>query len=230
MDRTISVIGAGRIGRGVIAFVNETPGLRLSRVLTRSGIPDTADQDLFFSAPVDLIIETAGPKALRACGPQALAKAGLWTVGAGTLADDGFRDMMAKVARAHGTKLRLFSPWISGIGQSAPDPACRLHVRAVRPGLGTAWSGPLRQAVALFPDDLNSVVAAALCGPGIDATSVELSDSGTHGSHRIDAELVTTVGQFLTKLEFRPEETETHPTTASIIGALRSDLQTIQYG
>ncbi|SPH17532.1 L-aspartate dehydrogenase [Defluviimonas aquaemixtae] len=230
MDRTVSVIGAGRIGRGVIAFLRATPHFQLSRVLTRGGPPDTADPDAFLAAPAGLIIETAGPGALRAFGPQALAKADLWTVCAGALADDAFRRRLEEVAEAHGTRLRLFSPWFAGIGHGADDHTARLHIRAARPGLGASWSGSLREAITLFPYDLNSAVAAALCGPGLDATSVELLDSGAHGAHRIDTELVTATGRFMSNVVFHPCETEIHPTAASIVGALRSDLKAIQYG
>ena len=59
MNQTVSVIGAGRIGGAVIRHVEETPGLRLGRVLTRSGTPDTADPAAFLATPADIIIDTA---------------------------------------------------------------------------------------------------------------------------------------------------------------------------
>jgi len=230
MTRTVSVIGAGKIGRQVIAFIKQTPGLTLGRVLSRSGVPDTGDAATFFTTPADIVIDAAGPDALRAFGPQALLHADLWTVGAAALADDDLRSRLLGIAKRHAHVLRLFSPWISGIACSAPDPAARLRIRVQRPGLGEGWAGPLREAVSLLPDELNSAVAAAMCGPGIDASMVELADAGSKGPHRIDATLTNTTGTFATSVEFYPQGGGPHPTAAAIAGALQMDDQTMRYG
>ncbi|HPE26109.1 MAG TPA: DUF108 domain-containing protein [Albidovulum sp.] len=219
--RTVSVIGAGRIGRAVIDFVGRAPGLRLGRVLSRSGLPDTADADAFFTAPADLIIDTAGPGALRAFGPRALGCTDLWTVGAAALADDALRAGMEAAAVRAGHALTLFTPWFAGIGHGLPHEVRGLHIRAERPGIGAPWSGALADAVLQFPDDLNSAVAAALCGPGIAATTVEMSDSGPGGAHRIEARLVTGFATFRSVAEFTGDPGASHPTAAAIIGALR---------
>jgi aspartate dehydrogenase len=230
MTRTVSVIGAGRIGRQVIAFVRESPGLALGRILTRSGVPDTGDAATFFATPADIIIDTAGPGALTQFGPAAMAHADLWTVGAVALVSDDLRSRMLELGEQNSTVLRLFSPWISGIGSTAPLSGARLHIRAERPGIAKEWSGPLSEAVTLFPDDLNSAVAAALCGPGLDATTVELADSGKKGTHRIAATLMIAAGCYKSSAEFSQQETGTHPTAEAITGALRIEGQRIRYG
>lgn len=229
-DRLISVIGAGRIGRQVIGFVNETPGFRISRILTQGGAPDTADADLYFAEPADLIIETAGPSALRKFGAWALAIADLWTVSASALADDSFRNQLTEIGKSNGHKLRMFSPWIPGIGHDKQNPVQRLHIRQCGPQFGENWNGSLRDAVLQFPDDLNSATAAALCGPGIDATSIELVDAGTSGAQRFEAVLTTRFGRFETSAEFMTESIDIHPTAAAIESALLNELRTIQYG
>ncbi|MCV2868930.1 DUF108 domain-containing protein [Defluviimonas sp. WL0002] len=228
--RTISIIGAGRIGLAVIGYVRATPGLALGRVLTRGGLPDTGDPRTFFDTPADLVIDTAGPEALRAFGPVALARAELWTVGAAALADPLFRADIERAAARGGTAIRLFSPWFAGVGHGAPGNARGLHVRAERPGIGKGWSGPLSDAVSLFPDDLNSAVAAALCGPGIQATTVELADSGPNGAHRIEARLEADFATFHSAAVFRDTPGALHPTAAAIIGRLRNLAGGFMYG
>ncbi len=229
-DRLISVIGAGRIGRQVIGFVNETSGLSISRILTQSGIPDTSDAELFFTGPAGVFIETAGPSALKKFGARALAVADLWTVSASALADDGFREQLIDIGKKHGNILRLFSPWVPGIGHDKQNPAHRLHIHQSAPQLGENWAGSLREAVLRFPDDLNSATAAALCGPGIDATSIELTGAGPGSVHRFEAVMTMQFGKFRSSAEFMTASGDIHPTAAAIKSALLDDLRTIQYG
>ncbi|MFX6201753.1 hypothetical protein ABTF50_20350, partial [Acinetobacter baumannii] len=75
--KRINVIGAGRIGRPVLAYLRTAPawrlGLCLVRDASRAGEPEaTADPERFFAEPADLIIEAAGPEALRLHGARAL--------------------------------------------------------------------------------------------------------------------------------------------------------------
>ena len=229
-QRTVSVIGAGRIGREIVEFAQGSPGLSLGRVLSRSGVPDTADVSAFFGTHADIIVDAAGPEALRNFGPAVLERADLWTVGAAALADDDFRSELTETGSRHGHHLRLFSPWISGISSGIADASARLHIVARRPGIGSAWSGPLREAVERFPDDLNSAVAAALCGPGLDATSVEILDSGAGGSHRIDATYSTSATTFTSSIEFNAADQTSHPAAAAVISALRDGNSVLRYG
>lgn len=226
----IGVIGAGRIGRAVIDALGRMEGLGLAGVLTASGRHGTADPRAFFADPADLYIDAAGPAALRAFGRQALERGDLWTVGASALGDpDLLRDLRAAAA-ARGTRLRLFSPWIAGVPQAAGDPSARLSVTMTRPGLGLEWSGPLAEALARAPDDLNSATAAALAGPGVAATTVTLRDSGPGGPHRIEADLLTASGRFRSVADFDPAAPGPHPTAAALIGALAARLAPLGYG
>lgn len=213
--KTVSVIGAGRIGRPVLDYLESTPGFRLGRVLSRNGDDDTRDIGDFLSTPCDLIVECAGPAALRAHGPAAIRSADVWTVGASALVDGRLRKDVEDAARANETALRLFSPWVAGIGQVSIDEIHRLELRVSRPGLGARWSGPLREAVRSFPDELNFAVAAALCGPGLDATLVELDDGP---EHVLEAQTETAAGTFRSSVSFNPQGR--HPTAEAIIAGL----------
>ncbi|MAC78186.1 MAG: hypothetical protein CML66_08995 [Rhodobacteraceae bacterium] len=221
----VSVIGAGRIGRQVIDHIDGAPGLRPGRVLTRTGAPDTADPGVFLSAPCDIIIETAGPAALRAHGAACLRVADLWTVSAAALVDDAFRDDLFDVARRSGTSLRLFAPWVAGIGQVPPGAATALTLRIARPGAGGDFTGSLRDAARAFPNELNFAVAAALCGPGLDATRVEIRDAAPH---LLEAELETRIGTFRSSSAFTGQGG--HPTAQSLVAALDGLQPGVSYG
>lgn len=216
--RIVSVIGAGRIGSAVIAYLRDAPGLRLGRVLTSGGAVDTADRGAFLSSPADLFIDTAGPAALRAHGAACLKHAPLWSVSGSALADDGFRNRLEGLAAAQGTGLRLFAPWVLGVGAVPRRLMSRLSLGVASPGLAQAWRGPLREAALRFPGEVNFAVAAALAGPGLEATDISLTPLPMGGAHRIESELVTAAGVYRGSVAL--EHGAGHPTALSIIAAL----------
>ncbi|MBB94851.1 MAG: hypothetical protein CML68_09645 [Rhodobacteraceae bacterium] len=220
MALVVSVIGAGRIGRHVIDHVTDAPWLRPGRVLTRTEGPGA-----FWTTPADIIIDAAGPSALRAHGAACLARADLWTVSAAALVDDGFRQDLLDVARNAGTRLRLFAPWVAGIAEMPAGHATRLDLRISRPGSGAEFTGPLRAAARAFPDELNFAVAAALCGPGIEATRVEMTDAAPH---RLEATLHAPEGSFRSEMTFSGQGT--HPTALALMGALDRVQPGLGYG
>lgn len=229
MPLTVSVIGAGRIGAPVIDYLRRRPEFTLGRVLSRSGKPDTADVDAFLAAHADIVIDAAGPAALRATGPTALEKADLWTVGGRALANDDFRSQMEQIARRTGHRLRLFSHWVAGADHAAPGSGATMHIRQHRPG--AEWTGSLRKAAQAHPDTVNSAVSAALTGPGLEAASFELLDSGPEGGHRFEAMIETSFGRFSTDIDLGyPADAKPHPTAAALIAALRREISPIQYG
>ena len=179
------------------------------------------------------IICTVG--ALRQHGPALLARAELWTVGASALADDGFRERMRDLTQEHGRRLRLFSAWIAAADQCLPQVPARLSLRAARPGLGerpgVVYQGPLREAARLYPNDVNFAVAAALCGPGLDNTIIELIDSGPEGAHTIHGEIDTGAQRVTTEVTLGPAGPgAVHPVAAALIAALERRTQPFRYG
>lgn len=219
----VSVIGAGRIGATVTAHLQTAPDYRLGRVLTRSGVPDTGQIDEFLSTQADLIIDAAGPSALASYGVACLRRAELWSVGAAALADETLRQALRQSAQSAGTRLRLFAPWAFGIGCVPVQDGQSLTLRIARPGL-TNWDGPLAEAISRFPDELNFAMAAALCGPGVAATCVDLRD----GAHCLEAWLTTSGMTYHSSVCF--DGTGPHPTAQSLIAALDARLAPFAYG
>lgn len=227
MSLVVSVIGAGRIGGAVIRHVETAPDLRLGRVLTRSGAPDTDDLNSFLATPADVIIDAAGPEALRRCGAACLAHADLWSVGAAALTDSRLLARLNDTARQKGTRMRLFAPWAFGIGTVPPEAVKSLSLLITRDTGHPDWSGPLDAAARLFPNQVNFAVAAALAGPGIAATHVTFQ-SGPPGIKRIEATCETEGGNYTSRFDLGRDGR--HPTALSLIAALDAASTPVAYG
>ncbi len=231
MTTPVSVIGNGGIGRPIIAYLRSCSDYGLGAVLTRSG--RMADTDAFFETAADIVIDSAGPEALRRFGPQILEQSEVWTVSASALADPDFHGRMLEASATNGHRLRLFSDWFAVADHSVPGYKATVHFHAARPGLasepGVVFEGPLRDAARIYPNEVNSVVAAALCGPGIDRATIELISSG--GEHFISADIDTGYSRVSSRVEFTPATADAiHPTAAAIIAALERRRRCVVYG
>lgn len=179
--KTVSVIGHGQIGSALVRGIGDLEMWQIGRVLTRRPLPGlaahTTDLEAFLAHPADLIIDTAGPDALRDVGPRALFEAPLWSVGAVAMANSGFRVRVASVSKASGHTLRLFACGMANM----PLLARKLRITMRGPEIEVPWTGPLSQAINRWPDRLNTAVATALSGPGLQATMLTM-ESGSPGT------------------------------------------------
>lgn len=241
--KRINIIGAGRIARPVLAYLRTAPAWRLGLCLVRdagaAAAPEaTADADRFFAEPADLIIEAAGPGALRRHGARALASADVWTVSASALADPGLFAGLEAAGRAHGHRLRLLPGalgGLDGVAAASIDPEARLHVTASRPGMtgiaGEVFSGRLDEAVLRHGNEINIAVTAALAGPGVATTTVRLDDPGPGGAHVLGLSIDSRFGRFSATAEIEPDPAKRmHPVAACIIAALERETATIWAG
>ncbi|MGI3185733.1 aspartate dehydrogenase domain-containing protein [Nioella aestuarii] len=220
---TVSLIGKGRIGAQVARGLNDLPGYQLVAVVGRH------DDDL---PSARLTIDAAGPQALRRHGAAALSTGDLWTVGAAALIDPVLREQLQATALRKRHKLCLFTDWISGPTLCPPSLTSRLFIRQFSPTLsdnpGVLFRGPLSEAAARFPDQLNTATAAAICGPGIDATHVTLTATPKGGAHRIAARFVMP-GQTI-RTEVRFDGTGPHPVASAILAALARRAEPVSIG
>ncbi len=221
MKRPVNLIGRGRIGAAVIEWLESSDSHVLRSVIGRTGP--------WRAAP--LTIDAAGPQALRAHGEALLSEGDLWSVGAAALIDDDLRDRLAAVAGRTGHELRLFTGWIAGPTLAPAGANARLHVEQHAPRLGPApgplFSGSLREAASRFPDHLNTATAAALGGPGIDATTIALHCSADGGPHIIRARFEVPGQTIRTDVQF---EGGPHPVAQAIIAALEARGRWLRYG
>ncbi|HRJ68836.1 MAG TPA: DUF108 domain-containing protein [Beijerinckiaceae bacterium] len=217
----VNLIGHGTIGAGLADWLARSDRYTLNSVIRRGGG--------WSAAP--LTIDAAGPEALRAFGTALLAQGDLWSVGAAALVDDDLRAHLLETARQHRHELRLFTGWIAGPALCAAGSGARLHVEQHAPRLGPApglvFSGSLRAAAARYPDVLNTATAAALAGPGIDATSVALHCSPVSGPHCIRARCEVPGQTIVTSVDFSEGP---HPVTQALIAALETRGQYLRYG
>ena len=216
-QKIIHVIGHGKIGSNIVAHIHSSPNLVLGRIFTRSGKPDTGNIEAFLADPADLIIEAAGPTALRETALECLAKCEVWSVGGAALADTGFYQEVDRISKQSGNALRLFAPWAYGIDTAPNASILSLKISMGRPGM-KKWQGPLGEAAKLFPNEVNFAVSAAVTGPGIENTEIIFSPMDEKGIHQIKTECETEAGFIKSSIEFK--KNGRHPTALSIIAAL----------
>lgn len=220
---TVTLIGRGRIGSEVADGLRAMPDYRLIAVLGR---------DARNVPPAQLTIDAAGPDALRAHGAQALQNGELWTVGAVALADPIVRAQLEELALEHDRELRLFTAWIAGPSLCPPDVPARLFIRQSAPNLpekpGLVFRGPLADAAQRFPDYLNAATAAAITGPGIEATRVTLVSTPDGGPHTISARFEMPDQTIRTDVRF--DQLKPHPVAAAILAALARRTNPIRMG
>lgn len=214
----VNLVGRGKIGAGVAAWL-ATSGLDWRAV--GRGEPVSPG----------LTLDCTGPAALRDHGAGWLAAGDVWTVGAAALIDDGLRARLAEVAARHGTRLRLFTGWISGPALCPAGIPATLHIEQSAPGLapepGPIFHGPLAQAAARFPDHLNTATAAALCGPGIAATTIALICTADGGPHIIRSRMEMPGQTIETEVRFGDGP---HPVAQAMIAALQARGVWLAYG
>ncbi|MFN3292578.1 MAG: hypothetical protein ACK4S2_02295 [Gemmobacter sp.] len=92
---------------------------------------------------------------------------------------------------------------------------------------GPIFAGPLAQAAELFPDHPNSATAAALCGPGIEATTIALRCTEDGGPHVIRASFAMPGQTIETEVRFGNGP---HPVAQAIIAALERRGGWLRYG
>jgi aspartate dehydrogenase len=231
--RRLGMIGCGAIGEPVIRAVQRgaagrwrIAGVLARRARTCQSIEILDQSERFFAQRYDLIVETAGPGALRAHGLRALEFADLWSVSGAVLADDRWAEAARQAACRTGHRLRLVSAAIAGldgVAAAACDPGVTLLVCIREPTgeAGRTFIGTAREAARLYPDFVNVAVAAAIAGPGLDATRVELSFVGSDEQRLVTVQVRSSFGQWSARVEPVVDRAGLiHPVAASLVANL----------
>ena len=187
--KRVGLIGCGAIGRPVArALLTGAAGAHsLSAVLARTrreldGFPVTDRAEDFLAGDYDLIIEAGGPEAFRALVPAALERCEVWAVSPIPLADPGLEREIRRISAATGHALRIAPGALAafdGIATAMAGGLERLDA-FIDLGAGDAsepellFAGTAREVGLRFPEGVNVVIAAALAGPGLDATHVRV--------------------------------------------------------
>ena len=187
--KRVGLIGCGAIGRPVARslLAGKAGSHSLAAVLARTrreldGFSVTDDVDKFLAEGHDLIIEAGGPAAFRALVPAALERCEVWAVSPLPLADPVLEREIRRIAASTGHALRLVPGALAAFDGIATAMAGGLERLDVFIDLGAGESsepellfeGTAREVGLRFLEGVNVVIAAALAGPGLDATNVRV--------------------------------------------------------
>jgi aspartate dehydrogenase len=240
----VGVIGFGAIGSSVVDTLrrDKIPGCTLAGVIARSGLVDDVQrfavksiEDLIDRS--DLVVEAAGHSALASMGPAVVAGGtDLLVVSVGALAD---ADLYAHLTHEGGGRLLISTGAIGGfdILQAAmlmqPLESVELISRKrsaalIQPWMSAglkealasetheveAFTGPAREAVALFPESANIAATLALATVGFDRLKVRMVGvpAAAAVEHRVTA--AGRAGSY--EFVFRNRPSETNPRTSGI--------------
>ncbi len=241
--RRLGLIGHGRIAAPVLEAWRRgaLPGWQVCSVLVRQPRADddplfTTGLEAFMATRPERVVELAGPTALATVGEAVLRQAELWTISAAALADAALHQRLEAAARAGGHRLRILPgafAGLDGVAASAVAPNHRLSLQIdLPPGPGpaqTRFSGTVREAARRYPNAVNVAVAAALAGPGLDATQVEVRHPGPVAKHRLALQADSAAGQL--RVEVTPDLGQgVHPVASSVIAALQRETQVVWVG
>jgi aspartate dehydrogenase len=247
MVKRVGLVGCGGIGRPVARalLAGKAGAHSLGALLARSpreldGFPVTADTGKFLEAGHDLIIETGGPDAFRALVPAALERCEVWAVSPIPLADAALEREVRRITASTGHALRITPGALAafdGIATAMAGGLERLDV-FIDLGAGDAsepellFEGTAREVGLRFPEGVNVVIAAALAGPGLDATHVRVMRPPRGSTGRTMGFTVRSrAGVF--ELMSRPRVVraeDVHTVAASLIAMLRRETKGIVIG
>ena len=243
----VGLIGCGAIGRPVARalLAGKAGAHSLAAVLARTartldGFAVTADVEAFLKGAHELIVETGGPAAFRALVPAALERGEVWAVSPIPLADPVLEREIRRIAASTGHALRIVPGALAafdGIATAMAGGLERLDV-FIDLGAGEAsepellFEGTAREVGLRFSEGVNVVIAAALAGPGLDATQVWVRrpPRGTVG-RTMGFTVRSRAGVF--ELTARPRVVpaeDIHTVAASLIAMLRRETTGIVVG
>lgn len=253
----VGIIGTGAIGKEVAMAAAKMDGIdgiilfdqdpeALSRAL--AAVPDAraaADAAAVIAAS-DVVVEAAVIEAARDIVPAALsAGKDVLMMSIGALVDDAFTAQMRALAKANGCRLYLPSGAIAGIdglkaGQLGGITAVTLVTTKPPAALGLdvdkwtlVFSGPAREAIQRFPQNINVAMCLSIAGIGADRTWVQVvaDPLATHNQHKLIVE--GAFGRLRVELQNlpHPENPKTsYLASLSAIATLRRIVEPIQIG
>lgn len=181
--------------------------LRRSRALaqaTGAAAPDVLDLAV---QEAQLVIEAASQEALRQLAPRALGRGlPLIALSVGALGDAAFYDEVVKLARERGGRLHVPSGALGSldvIRAALEGGLDEVTLVTAKPPAGfgltdvreprVLYEGPAREAVKLYPKNVNVAAALALAGLGFERTRVRIV---ADPSLRVNTHTVVAKGAF----------------------------------
>ncbi len=242
----LGIIGAGRIARTVIdAVLNggagdwQLVGVLARQAGARDGIGAPVEDNIsdFLRHKPDLIVEMAGPAALREHGVAALRASDLWSISGMALADGEFMQALESAGRLTHHRVRLLPGAISGldgVAAAAVDPAVQVRIRAATandaPDAKPEFVGSAQDVLGRY-SGINVIAAIAVAGAGLEQTRVEYLPAQPGVRRRFTVTSESQYGRFSATSEpVTTKENGTRTVSASVIAALARETQVIWAG
>ncbi len=169
-------IRAGNAGHSCVAAAL----VRQERADAPNDILVTADPERFLSQPLDVVIEAAGQESIHQHG-EAVLRSGMdfLVLSVGALADD---DLFSRLQRAAEDSNAHLLALQTGTDRDAALAGARVERVLL-------YEGSAREAVRLFPANVNVAAALSLAGVGFDRTQVRVyaDPSVTRNTHEVHA-------------------------------------------
>jgi len=202
MKTKIGIFGHGRIGSSLAKKIQEDELLELGFVYdVNQEKTKSVDAALLLQEPkdfdkfnVDLVVEAADARAVRALAPDVLKKVDMLILSVTALADKTMEDELRKVCEENQTKLYIPHGAIVGIDgiQDAREVLEEVSITTTKHPRNLDFSytdefdresitketvvyeGPTREVCKFFPRNVNVHAVLALAGLGFDRTSSKL--------------------------------------------------------
>lgn len=192
------ILSAGAVDSMELGYVFDKDEKRLGDIPAASRVAGQSD---LFARPADLVVEAAHADLLKEVALRIVERSDMLLFSITALADEAFRTALEQTAIASGR--RIFLPHgamigIDGLADAGPTLKSVTVTTTKSPAsLGlppdkyaVVYEGPVRQACAKFPRNVNVHAAIALAGLGFDRTisRIVADPAVSTNSHLVEVE------------------------------------------
>ena len=246
----IGIIGAGAIANVMMERINHDrhENLKIKSVFVRNeekyqhleeefGITLYTDLEAFLSSDIDIVVEAANGEVVKSHMPEVLKHKDAMLISVGALADGALVAELMQIAKHHDHTLHLPSGAIGGLDliQNAQShgelervklttrkPAAALSYEDLQ-SERVVFDGRAKEAITLYPQNMNVAIILGMAGMGIEETEVLLiaDPNVDRNIHHIEVEGAFGRAEFKVENQPLPDNPKTSYLAAiSILGTL----------
>lgn len=214
----------------------------LANELKKAIVVDSVEDELYHC---DLVIEASSQAAARDVAPRVVSRGvDMMIMSVGSLVDDDYRNMLFKTAKEHESKIFIPTGALCGVDglRSASideiDSVVLTTTKGPKSLSGVQYlidqgidvdaikektvifSGTAREAVKIFPKNINVAATVSLLGIGFDKTKVEivLDPEATNNSHELNVS--GAFGKFVSHTYNMPEPENPKTSYLAVLSAI----------
>ncbi|MEI3610632.1 aspartate dehydrogenase [Pseudogracilibacillus sp. SO10305] len=205
------------------------------------------DVQAFIDSGVDIVVEAATVEAVQAYVPQIIEQKDVVIISIGAFVDDAFTQEVTSIAEKNNRNIFLPSGSIGGLDlvqnvlatknvehvSLTTRKAAHTLVREPITEEKIAFQGSAREAIAVYPKNINISIALSLAGIGFDRTKVTMiaDPHATKNTHTIEVEGAFGKASFTIENNPLPSNPSTSYLAAiSVIGTLERQHGVIRIG